>query len=138
MLLGVPLVHFFPPKHHVRALRIIDGVLQEDGNNVQCLMGRGYIMQAARKWEDAARSFQQVASLLPDDLHEGLRAREEDAWCKIQAQDAETGEKILRQVTEILDNEAGRKEDSARAWWRSGKAQVILGGTPFNTSCSCS
>ena len=30
-MLSGSLVHYFPPKHHIRALRIIDGVLSEMG-----------------------------------------------------------------------------------------------------------
>lgn len=126
--LGASLVHFFSPKHHVRALRIIDEVLQEDADNIQCLMSRGYIMQAASKWGEASSTFQRVVGLLPDDLYDGLRAQEEDAWCKTQADDPETGEKILQQVIKILDGEEGRENDSARAWWRSGKAHWAMGG----------
>lgn len=127
VLLGVSLVHFFSPKHHVRASRIINEVLQEDTDNIQCLMSRGYIMQAAGKWAEASSTFQRVAELLPDDLYDGLRAREEDAWSMTQAHDPETGDKILQEVIKILDEE-GRNNDSARAWWRSGKARWAMGG----------
>ncbi|KAJ3553260.1 hypothetical protein NM688_g3709 [Phlebia brevispora] len=126
-MLAVSLVHFFPPKHHMRALRIIDEVLQDDENNIQCLMGRGYIMQAANKWEEASHAFRSVAELLPDDSQDGLRAQEEDAWCKVQTHDAESAEKTLRAIAETLDEYEGRERDQARCWWRLGKALCAIG-----------
>ncbi|KAI0700930.1 TPR-like protein [Cytidiella melzeri] len=129
VILGTALVHLFPPKHHTRALRIIDEVLSDDSENVKCLMGRAFIQQHAKRWEDARSLFSRVNKLLPDDVHEGLRAREEAAWCHAQTQDPDGGAQELREVITILDLQEGREIDKARCWWRLGKCQWEIGDT---------
>ena len=129
-------IHHFPPKHHTRALDILDQVLSEDPDNVPGLMSRGYVMQHAKKWEEGSGLFHRAAELRPDDLQDGLRAREEEAWCKVKAHDPDTGEKSLVAIVELLDAEEGREADKARCWWRLGKSRWELGGT-LSTALSC-
>jgi superkiller protein 3 len=74
VMLGTSLVHYYPPKHHARALRILDDILSEDDANVPSLMGRAYILQASKDWVGAAELFLRVNELLPDDVDEGIRA----------------------------------------------------------------
>lgn len=95
-------------------------------------MGRGFILQHAKRWDDARSLFTTVNGLLPDDVHEGLRAREEAAWCQAQAQDAHGGSEELRGVLAVLDPQEGRELDKARCWWRLGKCQWELGGIRSN------
>ena len=121
-------MHFFPPKYHTRALRIIDEVLSEDSKNVPCLMGRGFILQHAKNWSEARSQFSSVVKLLPDDTHNGLRSREEAAWCQAQDQDPYDATQELREVLSTLDALEGREFDQARCWWRLGKCQWDLGG----------
>ncbi|KAI0093293.1 TPR-like protein [Irpex rosettiformis] len=127
VILGTALVHLFPPKHHTRALRIIDEVLSEESQNVPCLMGRGFIFQHAKRWVDARAQFTVVASLIPDDVHDGLRSREEAAWCQAQDQDPYGASQELLELLNILDAQQGREYDKARCWWRLGKCQWDLG-----------
>ena len=47
-------------------------------------MGRGYVLQAAGKWQDAAGSFDVVANKEPEGIDTGLVAKEEHAWCLIR------------------------------------------------------
>ncbi|KAG6862290.1 hypothetical protein C0995_015987 [Termitomyces sp. Mi166 len=84
VILATSLVHLFPPKHHTSALRIIDDVLAQSADNVHCLMGRAFVLEKARKWGEAATLFARVDELLPDNLSTGIRAREENAWCRCQ------------------------------------------------------
>lgn len=128
VILGTALVHIFPPKHHARALRIIDEVLAEDEDNLRCLMARGYILQQSQRWEDAQLLFTKVVRLIPDDLDDGLRAREESAWCQAGAHDSDGGAQGLRAVLATLDTVEGREADKARCWWRLGKCQWSIGG----------
>ena len=121
MMLGTSLVHYYPPKHHTRALRILDEVLSDDKDNVPSLMGRGCILQASKNWEAAAKVFLQVHELLPDDVNEGIRAREERAWCMLHQGDGDVAVDELKAVSEILDNLTGRELDQARCWWSMGK-----------------
>lgn len=132
MTLATSLVHLFPPKHHKRALRIIDDVLQQSADNVQCLMGRAFILEKASKWEEAITLFARVDELLPDDLSIGVRAREENAWCRCQIGDVVEGLAILQSIVPILqnigDSAAG---DAARCLWRIGKCYWHMNGEPF-------
>ncbi len=127
-MLASALVHYFPPKHHARALGIINDVLTDDPDNVRCLMGRAYILQASKKWEDASSLFSRVAELIPEDLDEGIRAKEESAWCIAHAHDPRSGANALKVVLGALDQLEGRESDQARCWWRLGKCYWDMGG----------
>ncbi|KDQ57736.1 hypothetical protein JAAARDRAFT_35420 [Jaapia argillacea MUCL 33604] len=128
VILATALVHLFPPKHHTRALGIIDGVLNGDPTDTQCLMGRGYILEYSRKWPEAEACFAKVANLLPNDLTDGLRAREECAWCKIHAGDYESGAVDMQAVLNDYEQLHDRDQDKARCWWRLGKCFWDIGG----------
>ncbi|EMD32118.1 hypothetical protein CERSUDRAFT_119089 [Gelatoporia subvermispora B] len=125
--LATSLVHYFPPKYHSRALGLISKVLEQDQENIPCLLGRGYIYHYADKWEEAHKLFVRVAELIPDDLDTGLRAKEEAAWCQIKIKDLESGATSLRTVIDILDELDDRDVDKARCWWRLGKAYWDMG-----------
>lgn len=128
VLLANALVHFFPPKHHARARRIVDEVLAEDPDNIRSLLDRGYILQSAKKWSEASDAFARVAELLPEDLDDGLRAKEELTWSKAQIADPDSGAKGLKAVLEILDTLEGREYDQARCWWRLGQCHWTMEG----------
>jgi superkiller protein 3 len=106
----------------------VDDVLDVDPSNILCLMGRGYILQHSKRWPEARELFERVAELLPDDLDDGLRAREEEAWCKLQMDEAEVAQEALKDVLVTLDSLEGRNEDKARCWWRYGRSHWALGG----------
>jgi len=91
-------------------------------------MGRAYVLQAASKWEEAATFFERVVELLPDDLNEGLRAKEENAWCQCQLQHLEVGIAILQDIVNALKDHDERDEDTARCLWRLGKCYWGMGG----------
>lgn len=127
VVLATSLVHYFPPKHHIRALGIIDEVLTLDPDNVACIMGRGYILEALKRWDDAAELFERIAQALPD-VGDGLRAKEEQAWCRFQVHDGETAISGLKLVLDVLDGLENRNEDKARCLWRIGKCHWEAGG----------
>ncbi|KAG6857271.1 hypothetical protein H0H87_007104 [Tephrocybe sp. NHM501043] len=120
VILASSLVHLFPPKHHPRALRLIDDVLAQTPDNVACLMGRAFVLEAATKWEEAAALFAKVDDLLPDDLSDGIRAREENAWCRCQIGDVNDGLAALQHIVTILQELEERGDDAARCLWRIG------------------
>lgn len=95
------------------------------------LMGRAYILQAASDWEGAAAVFDQVSSLLPDDLDTGLRAREESAWCACQLGRYEESLHELQHVLDTLEDLVGDHlgSERARCLWRIGKCNMSIGGT---------
>ncbi|KAL1743133.1 hypothetical protein HDZ31DRAFT_83630 [Schizophyllum fasciatum] len=126
--LATSLVHLFPPKHHARALPILDDVLSQDPLNIPALMGRAYIMEAAQKWGEAAECLQQVVTLLPEDVENGLRAKEELAWCQSQQGDLQGAVAALTAVKETLSEVEGRELDQARCLWRIGKCYWDMGG----------
>ena len=130
MSLATGLVHLFPPKHHVRAIRILDDVLSVDPDNVHALMGRGYVFEAARKWNDAAELFLRVVNQLPEDLDVGLVAKEEYAWCLAEKEDCELDAALaeLKTVLDQLGPLDGYEERKARLWWRLGQCFWRRGG----------
>lgn len=131
VLLATSLVHLFPPKHHVRALSVIDEVLSQAPNNTACLMGRAYILQQEKRWDCAAKLFARVSDLLPDDLHLGIRAKEEQAWCRSQAGELQAGIRGLEDVLAVLTEVENTDTDCARCLWRIGKSCWEIGGEHF-------
>jgi superkiller protein 3 len=128
VVLATSLVHFYPPKHHPRALGVIERVLVLDPNNTSCLMGRGYVLQYMDKWVEAGTLFAKVAQLIPEDLEIGLRAKEEHAWCQFHTHNIENGVAGLKDVLNILDSIDDRNLDNARCLWRLGKCYWEMGG----------
>jgi superkiller protein 3 len=126
--LATSLVHLYPPKHHTRALRILDDVLSGDPNNVNCLMGRGYVLQRAGKWLEAASCFSRVSDDHPEETRGSIRAQEEHAWCEVQLNHSDRAITELRAVIELLENEKDSDEDQSRCWWRLGRAYWEMGG----------
>ena len=91
-------------------------------------MGRAYILQASKDWAAAAELFLRVNELLPDDVDEGIRAREEYAWCMLQQGNSDIAANELNAVSEVLDNLDGREVDQARCRWRMGKCAWRIEG----------
>jgi superkiller protein 3 len=125
--LGTGLVKLFPPKHHQRAMEILSDVLNQDPDNIPCLMGRGCALQYGGQWSDAETIFTRVGALNPND-NVKLDAREERAWCIVQSGRLEEGIAELKEVVRTLDDEEGKEEQKARAWWRLGKSLWESGG----------
>ena len=126
--LATSLVHLYPPKHHTRALRILEDVLSEDPNNVNCLMGRGYVLQSAGKWLEAASCFSRVSDSHTEETRDIIRAQEEHAWCEVQLNHLDEAVAELRTVIELLENEEDSDADKSRSWWRLGRAHWKMGG----------
>ncbi|KIY73049.1 superkiller protein 3 [Cylindrobasidium torrendii FP15055 ss-10] len=128
--LGTALVHLFPPKHHSRALPIIDEVLKAAPDNVHALMARAYIMQEAKNWQEAAELFEQVAATHEDDPSNGILAKEEAAWCKAQLGERVYAVSVLKEVFEYMDTLADFGSEIARCLWRIGVCLWDMGGEP--------
>lgn len=124
--LAAALVHLYPPKHHARALRLLDDVLTFDANNVDALVGRGYIFQHTGKWEEARALFDKATSLLPPETLKSIRAKEESAWCLSKIQ-VEQGVQALKEVLKELQGDE-HDMDRARCLWRIGKGCWEMGG----------
>ena len=127
--LATSLVQHFPPKHHARALRIIDQILQQDADNVPSLMCRGYIYQHIKNWTESASLFSRVIELSPADTDNAVRAKEEHAWCMVQLRALEQGVRELQDTLSALLSLEGKEEDKARCQWRLGKAHWEMGGS---------
>ncbi|KAG6820878.1 hypothetical protein H0H93_010222 [Arthromyces matolae] len=121
------LVHLFPPKYHSRALNIIDDVLSESKDNIPCLMGRAFILVQAKKWHEAATSFTRVVELLPANVSDGIRAREERAWCCCQIGGIDDGLASLKSIVTQLRDLNENSQDIARCLWRIGKCYWNMG-----------
>ncbi|KAJ7755694.1 superkiller protein 3 [Mycena maculata] len=127
VVLATSLVHLFPPKHHVRALSVIDEVLAQAPDNTAALMGRAYILQHDRRWAEAAELFARVSELLSGDLELGIRAQEEQAWCQSQEGASEAGIEGLEAALAVLTELEDVDTECARCLWRIGKSYWDLG-----------
>ncbi|KAF8170200.1 superkiller protein 3 SKI3 [Mycena galopus ATCC 62051] len=127
VVLATSLVHLFPPKHHARALSVLDEVLSQAPNNTACLMGRAYILQHEKRWDDAAELFARVSDLLSEDLQLGIRAKEELAWCQSQAGELQAGIQGLEDALAVLTELEDAKDECARCLWRIGKSYWDIG-----------
>ena len=135
-MLATGLVHLFPPKHHTRAIRVLDDVLAVEPTNVTALMGRAYIHQFANRWEDAADFFSKAAEQVPEDnVETGLVAREEHAWCQAQLRNYEVAAEALHSIQEHIEVLDGYEERKARVWWRLGQCHWHLGGMHIIDGC---
>jgi superkiller protein 3 len=128
VILATSLVHLYPPKHHGRALQTIDQVLEVDGDNVACLMGRAYILQYSKNWNEAGELFARVAERMSEDVNLGLRAREEHAWCVGKAGSPADAIQNLKGVAGTLEGLDDRDIDKARCFWRIGACFWEMGG----------
>ena len=126
------LVHHFPPKHHQRALGIIESVLAKEPKNVPCLLAHAYILRYSRKYAEGKLLFARVAQLVnkEDDHILYLEAQEEVAWCDSLSTNYHDACKGLRRIIEELDPVDENAERKARVWWR-------LGQTLWNYNRSC-
>ncbi|KAF7321489.1 Antiviral protein [Mycena kentingensis (nom. inval.)] len=137
VVLATSLVHLFPPKHHVRALSVLDEVLATAPNNTACLMGRAYVLQHEDRWNEAADLFGRVGRLLPDDMNVGIRAKEEEAWCRIRVGELESGIGGLEEVLALLKQVEDAEADCARCLCRIGKGYWEMGDDKRDESYRC-
>lgn len=144
VLLGTALVHYYAPKHHPRALQLLNSVLKVEPDSVKCSIGRGYVFAGEQKWSEAQVEFEKVINLeeqargdaLPkEDLPAGttwspieIEAREQQGWCLVKQGSSQQGKAILSDVAQMFDLSELRSEESARIWWRIGCADWDLGG----------
>jgi superkiller protein 3 len=117
------LVHHFPPKHHPRALGIIEQVLTKEPNNVPCLLAYAYVLRCGQKYTESRLLFVRVAQLVNKEESRllYLEAKEEVAWCdslSTNYHDACVGLRSIKDELEVVDNHTERK---ARVWWRLGQ-----------------
>lgn len=121
VILACSLVHYYPPKYHTKALRLLDGLLDDDPSQPDCLTARGYIHEQASRWEEAKQDFDGVMRVVDNSSSAWIEAAEESAWCQIQAGDKDKGRKSLEEVIDILDSANDNETAQARAWWRLGR-----------------
>ncbi|KAF9071064.1 TPR-like protein [Rhodocollybia butyracea] len=142
VILASSLVHFYPPKHHPRAMQIINEILEVSPESVAALMGKGHVQEASENWEEAKEHFGKVIQLVGGDV--GLRAKEEHAWCISRIGDLQTGINLLKAVIERLDELENHDHDRARCYWRLGKClwnlgseKIVEGYQIFITALKC-
>lgn len=145
ILLGSAFVHYYAPKHHPKALKLLDGVLTDHPDSVPCFMGRGYVFAGEQRWHEARLEFEKAIALEQESQNstavpkEGqpagsiwstfrLEATEQQGWCMTKEAMLAEGIEVLRGVAEVFDADVARKIDSARVWWRIGVAEWEMGG----------
>lgn len=115
-------MHLYPPKFHARALRSLDALIDDDTDQVDCRMARGYVHEFSKRWDEAREDFDRAVRLLEADNPHRIEAAEESAWCQIQNGELEAGIRALDDVIQVLDALSDHETAQARAWWRLGKA----------------
>lgn len=117
------LVHHFPPKHHPRALGIIEPVLAKEPDNIPCSLARAYILRYGRKYAESRSLFARVARLVnrEEDHILYLEAMEEVAWCDSLSTNYKDAREGLRSIIDELGDTAEHSERKARIWWRLGQ-----------------
>jgi len=129
VILATSLVHFYPPKHHPRALPLLNNVIKLEPNNVQALIGRAYVLQYSKNWLEACKLFHRVVELKGvEDQKYGLEAREEELWCEIKGGNGISAMGQLSDVIKHLDSLEDHQHQQARAWWRLGQCHWDIGG----------
>ncbi|KAN0063561.1 Superkiller protein 3 [Thecaphora frezii] len=140
------LTHLHPPQNHAKAIRIADAILAHDEANVDALLARAYIDQAASRWDEAKAHLlkvQQLASVAPRtdrtqrerrlsiSPDPGLEAWIEVAWCDVHlgrlVEAKAEMEEILAKVDPVTFEGVG-SEERAKIWWRLGRCLWGLGG----------
>jgi superkiller protein 3 len=137
-------VPYFPPKHHSRATRLLNGVLTSDPSNSAARFARAQVFQYAGNWNEARKTFQKIidtpesqeGSAWKEEAQRRVAAREEVGWCLVNEGSLEGGREVLEAIVQERDGkweEDGKKdgEDAivrARAWWRLGRAEWLIGG----------
>lgn len=92
-------------------------------------MGRAYIRETAKQWQEAAALFDKVSDLLPEDTKVGLRSREEYGWCLCHSGEVQSAIAVLQVVLDSLKAiEEDRSLDVARCLWRLGTCHWDLDG----------
>ncbi|WVQ65903.1 uncharacterized protein L199_004081 [Kwoniella botswanensis] len=130
--LGLACVPYFAPKHHPRAIRLLDGVLKSHPDNKEARFARAQIHQAAGQWSYARKEFQTLIDAGGDE-NDVVAAKEELGWCLVNEGELEKGREILEEVVEIRDarKEQDGKDDEAyqraRAWYRLGRTEWMIG-----------
>jgi superkiller protein 3 len=131
--LGVALVPYFSPKHHPRATRLLNGVLEDQPTNTEARFARALIFQASGNWVEARKNFQILLDAGGDEK-KMVTAKEEVGWCLVNEGKLEPGRDVLEKAVELRDarwEQEGKDDEAmprARAWWRLGRTEWMIGG----------
>jgi superkiller protein 3 len=126
--LAISLVHFNPPIHHIRALRLLDSLLANSPNDYRCLLAKGHIFSLDGRFEAGCDLFTRVFDAPPNDTENNndenmrLEARVERVWC-LGNIDGRTQEALqeMHEVAAMLDEDpAVDRSVKAKNWWRYG------------------
>ncbi|BEI86438.1 hypothetical protein CcaverHIS002_0607250 [Cutaneotrichosporon cavernicola] len=136
--LGLALVPYYPPKHHQRASRLLNGVLKLQPANYAARFGIGQILEVAGDWSGAQDEFKRLLDQGGEDK-EMIAAKEELGWCLVNQGKLTEGRDVLEEVVEVRDTrkEQEGKDDEAlvraRAWWRLGRTEWMIGDDQSRT-----
>ncbi|EJD52731.1 TPR-like protein [Auricularia subglabra TFB-10046 SS5] len=126
VVLATGLTHHYPPKHHNRALPILDRLLEDYPDDIPSLLARAYVLQYSKRWKESLALFQRVSQLATDDEEVLLEALEEGAWCMLHCKDIDSATQQLKDVISRLESWDDHEEQKARASWRLGRCMWEL------------
>ncbi|GAA97836.1 uncharacterized protein L969DRAFT_96178 [Mixia osmundae IAM 14324] len=122
-------VEYDAPKHHVRALRLLDPLLLTRPDDAECLFARATIRAASEEWKDAEKSFTAVLASSSASNSLQAQAKEEQAWCRVNQSDFTTGLQGLETaLSGIFDSVDTAHERLARLHWRIGSCYWRMAG----------
>ncbi|EIW82901.1 TPR-like protein, partial [Coniophora puteana RWD-64-598 SS2] len=123
------LVHLHPPRHHPRAIHLVEAALAQNAQRSRSLITKGYIMQNASRWQEAADLASRKARVIQDNT---LLAEEEYSWCvsRLEGRIVEglAGLQSVKATLEGLhEKDSSHAEDIARCVWRIGECNWANG-----------
>lgn len=116
-------------------------MLEAQPANSEARFARAQIYQSAGKWLDAQKNFQIILDQGGDEK-DMVAAKEELGWCLVNQDKLDDGRDVLEEVVELRDSrkeqlEEGKEDDEAfaraRAWWRLGRTEWMIGGGPHSS-----
>ncbi|SPO40180.1 related to SKI3 - protein involved in exosome mediated 3` to 5` mRNA degradation [Pseudozyma flocculosa] len=140
------LTHLHPPQNHAKAIRLADSILANEPSDLDALLARAYIDQAASRWQEARAHLETVRQLasgldsstrtqnerrLSISRDPGLEAWIETAWCDVHLGRLEEAKVEMEQILEQVDPvafEGVGSEERAKIWWRLGRCHWDMGG----------
>ncbi len=151
-LMATALTHLDAPQNHARAMRYQDAVLARNKEDIEALLAKGYVRQAAGDYKQAKQLYSDVVRIasageqsrsadgptlqqeraLMHSKNPLIEARGEAAWCDVNAGALDEATTELKELLELIDGKDVKgisMEQKARTWWRYGECLWRKGGT---------
>ncbi|KAM0752109.1 TPR-like protein [Meredithblackwellia eburnea MCA 4105] len=114
--LAISLVHFNPPVHHLRALRLLESLLAPPNKPaIPLLSAKAYVLQHSEKWVQAVDAWDAVIAASGSSVEPSLEVQEERSWCLYNAGELETAREALKDVVRELEKRKQVRDEERKA-----------------------